>query len=420
MYEPVHCEFNPNPKFIPRDYQEPIIQYILEDGKVKILDMQPGDGKTLCTLISMVNIGDRTAIVLPPKYIDQWVGQVTDPDNYLDLDPGDDILVIKGTRPLINLIALAKSGELTAKIIIMSSKSLYTYFKQYELYNGDMFLYHDIAPYDLWKTLEVGLRVVDEIHEDFHLNFKIDLYTHVPKSIGLSATLEPDDSFLDRMYQLAFPKYLRRNKGKFDKHVLVKSLFYGLGDNTGKDMIKYTNKVFRAYSHVRFEQTLMKNKKKLPKFLQLIKSVVDREYIANFEPGRKTIVYAQTVDMCEVIVEYLKHEYPDKSVTKYTQEDDYSELAINDIIVSTLKSAGTAIDIKGLISTICTVAISSKQANIQLFGRLRPDKKLDFPPTLCHLVCKDIPKHINYIEKKKEYLPERSLNMIELETKIIL
>ena len=50
-------------------------------------------------------------------------------------------------------------------------------------------------PEDFFNLINVGIRLIDEVHQDFHLNFKIDLYTNVKKTISLSATLQSDNKF---------------------------------------------------------------------------------------------------------------------------------------------------------------------------------------------------------------------------------
>ena len=89
----------------------------------------------------------------------------------------------------------------------------------------------------------------------------------------------------------------------------------------------------------------------------------------------------------------------------------------SNIIVSTLKSAGTAIDIPGLKMTVMTVAVGSRQANEQAVGRLRVLKQWpDEQPEFIYLVCADVPSHLEYHRHKKEVLSDKILSLKEYHT----
>lgn len=60
-------------------------------------------------------------------------------------------------------------------------------------------------------------------------------------------------------------------------------------------------------------------------------------------------------------------------------------------------------DIPGLRIAGMTTALSSMQANLQAFGRLRKLKDWpDVTPRFYYFTCEDIPKHVEYANKKKE------------------
>jgi hypothetical protein len=123
------------------------------------------------------------------------------------------------------------------------------------------------------------------------------------------------------------------------------------------------------------------------------------------------IVYCATVDLCTKVTEALTFRCPQLLVQRYTSDDDYEEMIKADLIVSTIKSLGTAIDVPGLRIILMTDAINSSQANIQAIGRLRRLK--DFPdvtPEFLYLVNLDIPKHVEYHQNKIETFKSRVLS----------
>jgi len=95
-------------------------------------------------------------------------------------------------------------------------------------------------------------------------------------------------------------------------------------------------------------------------------------------------------------------------VKRYVEDDPYDNLMKPDIRVSTLQSAGTAVDIPNLATTVMTTAVSSSQANIQGLGRLR-EMKDGRVPEFVYFACVDIKKHMEYHEKKREMLKDRTL-----------
>jgi hypothetical protein len=95
----------------------------------------------------------------------------------------------------------------------------------------------------------------------------------------------------------------------------------------------------------------------------------------------------------------------DLKVCRYVEDDPYSNIGESDIIVSTILSLGTAIDIKGLITVINTVSIKSRQANIQVLGRLREKKGKQMQ--YWYLYSNSIVKHIEYHRYRLDILKPR-------------
>lgn len=84
-------------------------------------------------------------------------------------------------------------------------------------------------------------------------------------------------------------------------------------------------------------------------------------------------------------------------------ETDAGVLKTADIIVSTIKSAGTAQDIPDLKVAILTQAVRKKEANIQTLGRLRKLKRWpEVTPVFVYLSNSAVPAHMKYHEAKKE------------------
>ena len=387
----------------PHDYQPAIIDYLSSDRKIKVLTLQTGKGKTFCTNHAIRRMGRRTLLVVKGMFVQRWIDDL---EATFGKVPGL-IMVVRGASDLKMLIEMGKQNAITAGVIIITNTTLRNYIHDYEHSNGfkNLDFGYGCLPEDLCQVLGIGVRVIDEAHMDFHLNFKLDLYAHVPSIISLSATLKADDSFTNRMYELAYPKDIRLQGAEYDKYIAVKALTYRFKDIR---RIRFKQRGRSSYSHVTLEESIMKYGDIEQRYYEMIADIVQTSYTRVREEGQKMLIFCATVEMCTRLAKFLQRLHPDLKVNRYTAEEPYEVLATSDISVSTLKSAGTAVDIPGLRIALCTVAIGSRQSNEQAVGRLR--KNPAFTPEFFYLVCEDIDKHLVYHNHKLEVLGDKVLS----------
>lgn len=381
----------------PRDYQIPLVAHMVAPGTSKVITLQTGMGKTLCALLAASELSMRTAIVIKGMYVDRWLKDLTGPESVIQ-SGREDVMVVRGARDLKALIALGLEGQITAKFIIITNTTMRAFYDQYEQFNRDAELY-GCYPYDLFSIIGVGLRVIDEVHQDFHLNFRQDLYTHIQKTICLSATLEADSEFINHMYSVMFPSYTRVDNGVYKRYIAVSALLYSLRT---PHSVRYTMKGRHTYNHIAFEDSVLQDRARTRNYLEIVQRVVHEYYIRVYQQGQRMLVFAGSVEMCSLIVDDLRQRYPALTISKYTSEDEYEVLLSSDITVSTLLSAGTAVDVPGLRVCLVTTAIGSSQANLQALGRLRELRQ--FPgvtPEFLYLVCTDIKPHMDYHARKQ-------------------
>lgn len=387
----------------PRDYQIPLIEYILQPGKIKTINLGTGLGKTFTSLTSAARYGKRLLIQVPGKYFEKWIGDVI--EAYPGLSP-DRIAAVRGSKALLELLTLANDPDAEFDVVIITSTTLRNYIKLYEL---DRFygLPEDIyvPPEKLYQHLGIGFRIIDEVHENFHMNFTADLYTHIPKALYLSATLESDDRFTNRMYEIAYPLDTRENGGIISKYTEVLSLHYDINHDPKKIRCSGFG---GKYSHTEYEKWLIRNKGHLQNYLRMIERVTNKEYITKKVDSQRMLVFAATVEMCEIIRDHLRKAFPGLNINKYNSEDDYEILMTSDISISTLGSSGTAVDIADLLVCLMTTALSKMQANLQALGRLRQLFKYpDQTPKFVYLTCVKIKKHMEYCHKKQDVFRNR-------------
>ena len=387
----------------PRPNQVPLIEHLCRpDLKTKLAVLQMGGGKTFSSLYAMHLLGQRFVISIRPMYIKRWIDAlVLESEKILDISPKD-IRVIQGTSQLIKLIDDAKLDLVTESIIIISNRTMQLFYNHYKTTDMDTSFY-GIAPHEFYPLLKAN-RLIDEVHQDFHLNFIQDLYTHTGGCvIDLSATMKSDIPFIRRMYNWRFPPICRYVDENYDKYILAVPLLYRIKDT---QRIRFLSKGRQSYSHNEFEKSIMKYKPMLQSYLNLVNEALKHLYFVDeYEKGQKAVIYAGMVEMCDTIRAYLQELYPDFKVIKYTSGDKYEELKNSDIIVTTIGMAGTAVDIADIRVNLSTTAISKRETNEQLMGRCRRSKQWPkLTPIFAYLVCEDIPKHVSYHRKKLQFL----------------
>lgn len=402
---PRKVKFNWSSKFVLRDNQLPSLLYILGDGNTKLIQLQTGFGKSILTLRAAYQRGEVAILILRPGYFDRWM---TDLKGILQLKPGE-LLVVKGQKDLTRLTQLAVDGELDAKFIMISNKTFYFYLDYYERMNGVEGMYA-CNPQQFFEACGAGFRVIDEVHQDFHFNFKLDLYTNVNKVLSNSATFWNDNNFLNRMYTLAYPKEIRSTvQPEYDKYIRARAILYNFKD--ASVIAKRSRNRQNQYSHVMFEQYIMKCPPILHRYLEMIGEIALESFIKVMQHGQRMFIFCATVEMCTEIQKYLKRIFPDYVIGRYTMNDEVSVLTKSDITVTTIQSAGTAVDVRNLRVTLMTNSLSSTPANEQAKGRLR--HLADYPdvePEFIYLVCSDLSKHLDHHEKKVEFFKDKVLS----------
>lgn len=404
-YSPVPVILKMKSHWVLRENQNEVVSYLTIPGHPisKFINLQTGFGKSVIAMAAAAIKGHRTVIIVRPMYIEKWQEDIL---RTYDIDE-DRIMTVRGGAQLMALIAAGQSGDVDADIIIISNKTLQSWIKQYhEFHTDSMSLGYDCLPQDFLQVIGAGTLIKDEVHQDFHLNTILDCYTNVPYSISLSATLVSDDEFINKMYEVVYPAEDRYKGAVYKQYISAKALMYNV-EWINKIRTKEFNQP--AYSHIAYEKSIVRNRMIYENYLRLIRWSVKYCYAEHetFKKGDKCLVFCASIDMCTRVAQYLASQYPKHIVKRYVEDDPYENLNTADIIVSTVLSAGTAVDIPNLTSVILTVALKSSQSNIQGFGRLR-ELKDGRTPEFWYFVCENIPKHMEYHQRKKVLLEQKA------------
>ena len=382
----------------PRDEQPQAIEFVTRDKlstRTLYIDAQTGTGKTYIAARSFEQFKKRVVACIQPKYLEKWRDEFK---TYYGVKDAD-VRLVRGSNNLIELIEDALKGPLKEKFIIISNDTLRNWIKRYKSDPDASVEYgYPIYPAQLFRVLDAGIHMTDEVHENFHFNFILNLFIDCQLSLSMSATLEDNDKFKEKMYHLLFPKASRFDEFELKRYTEVYSVHYSFAHHRNLKNIRTTERGRNSYSHAAFEKSVMRQPDVLKGYLKMIKYLVDIGYIDRRQPGDKLAVFGATKEMNSIIVDYLQGAYPELVVRRFMQGDPLENLHKSDIRVTTILSGGTAHDIKDLVTGIQTIAIDSVKANKQSYGRLR--KLKDRTTKFYYLSCTQIPKHMQYDKRK--------------------
>lgn len=406
--EPEEIDVKVTDKMVMRDYQEEAISYILDEGHSKLIALATGCGKSVVAAKAGELLGYRAIIIVLGRYKEKWR------DDVLELyGPDTNFIVVKGLAQLLSIIEQAKEGQPVPDVIIVTTTTMQLYIKEWEKHQGKE-IEGMVPPEEMYSILKIGYRIIDEAHQHFHMVFKNDLYTNLYKAVYLTATLESNDKFIQAMYNLIWPKNMRGQAVKPAPYDKTTALLY---QHLNPDRVRWKSN--QGYSHVMYEQSIWKHIPSRVEYLDMIGDVVEQKFLPLYEPGKKMLIFCSLVDTCKEVADYLNQRFKDKKwqISKFTAEDNKEIIDTNDITVSTLGKAGTALDISGLIVCFNTVALAEPKANLQAKGRLRDlSKKPGFEhivPEYIYTVATDIPRHVQYHQEKKMLFAGRTTRITE-------
>jgi superfamily II DNA or RNA helicase len=394
--------------FVERDYQGILIPELAEDvQRSRKVDLATGLGKTFCSLKACLLRGERFSVMLAPKYFGLWIGALNDTFKTFKDVPGQ-YITVSGGNELRMVMQQALDGTLEAKAIIISNTTYRNYIEAYEQF-GENIVDHGylVPPQRFHELLGIGTQINDEFHEDLGLTFRIDCFTNIKKQLYLSATPFNGDRYVTDMVDVMLPPETYCTIPEPPKYINVLELLYQ-DDVEARD---YLTPQKNSYNHARYEKMMLKKKRRLNTYFSKVAKVVDKAFVSDFEPGQKMLILCATVDFIQALTKYLKVQFPNVKIGHYVSGVPYDTVKAQDITVSTIKSAGTGVDIRNLRETLLLQAVGSDKDNIQILGRTRPLK--DFPdvtPRLIYFTCIDIRQHRKYAQKKKETFAGRILH----------
>lgn len=311
---------------------------------------------TFCASAAMANIG-VTTLVLTAGLVNQWWNELLDKTTLRK----SDIYVIQGSDSLRKLIG---ATGYYPKVILASIRTMTMYVTANKL------PYSEIMPYNEFQArFGIGLKIIDEVHENFFANTIIDVHSNIQHNIYLSASYERSNPVGERIFNKVFPKSKRYGDHLVSRYTTVNMLGYRLGVFLDETKL-HTN---QGYSHPRYEQWVLKNYNIRTTFFQMVVNItLDAYFLPNRKEKQKCLFVCTTMEMLNAMAAYITKHYPQLRVLCFHGDDDQSSITDRiDVIVSTIKKSGVGLDIKGLKVAANTISFKALPLAKQLMGRLR-------------------------------------------------
>jgi hypothetical protein len=403
MYIPAKAKMHWKDKNIVRkEHQEDIVQFCEEPNpRTKMVTLQAGQGKTYTALFYAHDVQGRMILIMRPMYMKQWQREIL---KVFRIAKGD-MYVVQGSEALKDLIAMAQAEKGFNPQFILISNATYrnylrTFFDHPHTDEG-----YGVKPWEFFALMEAECLAIDEVHQDFHLNFLIDCMSNLNKEIALSGTMVADDAFMNRMYKIKFPPDTYAPRPPLKRYIDVYSVYYRFNR---PDLIRYL--VQAKYHQATFEASILRQPKVLNNYTNMIVELSWHQWYKHrdYRPGSKLAIYCGRHEMCDAVLAKVKAKFSDLDCRRKIDVDPEENLLEADVIVTTLPSAGTARDIPDLGVCIATIGLSGRQASEQLIHRLREPKEGSvlhgLTPRFIFLTCRDLQKHIGYDQDRRHKL----------------
>lgn len=348
-------------KYLPRDErQEEALKFLVGIDKYKhnkyksqlALNLNTGVGKTYCSITAVSYIGLRPIMITYSlNWIKQWKEFILE---YTDIQPKE-IFIINGIGSIYRL--LNKKDMSGIKFLLATHATIKSY--------GDNYGWDKVR--ELFKKIKVGIKIFDECHLNFDNMCMIDFFSNTRQTFYVSATPSRSDDKENVIYQYYFRNI--PSIDLFDKENDPRTAYMAIrykSNPTPDQISKCKNKYGldrNAYTNYVVHQ------ENFYKILKIILNIV-------LKGNKKTLFFIGTNSAIDVVCDWMKTNYPKLSnqigIFNSTVMENKQEQLNKQIILTTTKSCGAAVDIKGLqVVVVLAEPFKSEVLARQTLGRCR-------------------------------------------------
>lgn len=336
------------------------------------LNLATGMGKTFSGVAATTLYGERTLII---THVDKIKKQWT--KSYLDFTDikEDEIVDITGSDIIDHILGYekmyrteSKNKELDthirhAKVFTVNHRTLQIYGSS----NG----WSNIG--ELFTKLKIGTKIYDECHLELNNIVYVDLYTDVKRTLYLTATMKRSDREENRLFEFMFrhmPRFGEKLVENKRKHINYIACIF----NSHPLMSDVKNmRTYYGFNTMNYSNYFGNSENSIIMLIEMINKFLDKE--------GKILIMCGTIDACDKIKNELEKEFSNIEIGIYHSKVSANikeEQLDKKIIVSTSKSCGTGVDIRGLRFLINCETYSSSVTADQVCGRLREYSPDDF------------------------------------------
>ena len=350
-------------KVAPRDdFQKEALRFCTGNGEYKQnagmpqlgLSLTTGKGKTYVSIATASYYEMKTIVITySVGWLEQWKERIKDYTNLSDRD----IYMISGSASINRIL---KSGKDDHKIYLVTHSTITTFANKYG--------WDKIT--QLFLNLKVGIKIIDEAHLNFVNVSMIDFFTNTFKTYYLTATPARSSEEENNIYGLYFKNVPSINL--FDEEIDPHTKYIALKFNSHPSVYDIQEcKNAYGLDRNRYIDYLTKR----PVFDYILYVILDLAIKA----GGKCLIYIGTNSAIKYTYHWINMHFPELSgdvgifttlVDKVQKEKEKDKR----IILSTTKSAGAAMDIKGLkLTIVLDEPFKSHVLAQQSLGRTRDD-----------------------------------------------
>ena len=326
------------------------------------INLNTGKGKTYVAIGTMSIFGIKSIVInKSTEVLKQWKNKVLEYTNITSKE----IFSIDGSGSIYRLKTKSEKEIKSIKVFLVTHATIASYCNN----NG----WNSLN--DLFSYLKIGIKIYDEAHLNFDNMCMIDFFTNVYKTYYLTATPSRSQTDENKIYQTAFKNVFAIDLFHQDKdpHTHYIAMRY-LSRPEPQIISKCKNKY--GLDRNKYVNYIVNNKK-----FQMISTIVLDFIFRNILKTKddKLLIYIGTNQAISDFYTWIINAFPNinENIGIYTSmvnSKDKSYAKTRQIILTTTKSAGEAIDIRGLKCTLVLAEpFKSEVLARQTLGRTRDE-----------------------------------------------
>ena len=357
-------------KYMPRDdVQKEALEFVLGKGQYYqnnnqtqlSLNLRTGKGKTYVAIAALSYLSVKACIIATNKeWLVQWKNCFIE---YTNIDERE-VLIIEGSVGIFKILN-GITDVSRYKTFMITHSSLHSF--------GTKHGWDKIT--ELFIKLRVYMKVFDEAHLNFTNIADVDFYTNTKKTLYLTATPARSDRSENFIYDIYF------------KNVPAIDLFDEDEDpHTRYNSIRFSSMPTPQEKQKIFNNTYGINRNAYTNYIVNNKNFYNVMYILMnkiLHINGKVLLYIGTNDAILKVKDWIEENYPEFRnevgiFTSFIPMSERKKQLDKQIILTTTKSAGAALDVKGLkASFVVAEPFKSEVLAIQTLGRTR-DPNTDY------------------------------------------